>query len=266
MTLLEEADEKVVIVSPYCKIEKWFKLKRRLTELRERNISLEFYVRSGEIETINQIRQIGIQPIEIPNLHCKLYMNENNGVVSSMNLLLSSEINSLEIGYLTETESEYNDLFNFYKRYILKHKASLSFVENSDINFQEYLHESISGFSDRRISIFYDQGSIRINTGRNNYQSFIYNQRGNFLRINGILSQKELEFANYNIILLRKNINLKVDLQKGQNGYYDLVWGTSPNKLKSQSLNKICKEEKIEIANSIINFVQEIEELKKNCH
>ena len=35
-----------------------------------------------------------------------------------MNLLPSPEINSLEIGYATETWTEYNDLLSFYHRYI----------------------------------------------------------------------------------------------------------------------------------------------------
>ncbi len=35
-----------------------------------------------------------------------------------MNLLLSSEINSLGIGYATETWTEYNDLLRFYRKIV----------------------------------------------------------------------------------------------------------------------------------------------------
>ena len=52
LTLFEEADEKVIIVSPYCKIGKWYKLLAKLKSLIERNIEIEFYVREGEFETI----------------------------------------------------------------------------------------------------------------------------------------------------------------------------------------------------------------------
>ena len=73
LTLLEESDEWVILVSPYMKI---------------------------------------------PHLHSKLYMNEKSGIVTSMNCLLSSEINSLEIGYSTETPQEYKELLHYYQRYI----------------------------------------------------------------------------------------------------------------------------------------------------
>ena len=33
MNLLDEANDKVIIVSPYCKFEKWFKLKNKIKDL-----------------------------------------------------------------------------------------------------------------------------------------------------------------------------------------------------------------------------------------
>lgn len=30
MTLIEEADEKVILVSPYCKVKKWYKLLNKI--------------------------------------------------------------------------------------------------------------------------------------------------------------------------------------------------------------------------------------------
>ena len=120
LTLFEEADNKVIIVSPYCKISKWYKLLAKLKSLIERNIEVEFYVREGEYETIQEIEQVGIKPICIKNLHCKIYMNEKEAIISSMNLLLSSEMNSLDIAYKTTTKEEYNELIDFYNRYIKK--------------------------------------------------------------------------------------------------------------------------------------------------
>jgi len=46
-------------------------------------------------------------------LHCKFYLNEAYGIVTSMNLLISSDVNALEIGYVTETAQEYADLVQF---------------------------------------------------------------------------------------------------------------------------------------------------------
>jgi hypothetical protein len=126
MTLLEEADEKVILVSPYCKFSKWYKLLRKFEELQERRIPVEFYVREGEHASIAEVEAVGFDPIVIPGLHSKIYLNEKFGIVSSMNLLLSSDTNSLEIGYKTETKEEFEELQNFYNRYIKRDTPKVS--------------------------------------------------------------------------------------------------------------------------------------------
>ena len=72
LTLLDESDERVIIVSPYMKISKWYKFINKVDSLKSR---------------------------KIPHLHNKPYLNERYGIVTYMKLLLRSAINSLEIGY-----------------------------------------------------------------------------------------------------------------------------------------------------------------------
>jgi len=105
MNLFDEAQEKVVIVSPYCKFDKWYKLVKKIDSLKHRNVTIEVYIREGEKEANEQVLQVGLQPIPIANLHAKLYFNEKRAIITSMNLLLSSEINSIDVGYITETTS-----------------------------------------------------------------------------------------------------------------------------------------------------------------
>ncbi len=128
MNLLDEANEKVIIVSPYCKFDKWYKLINKIKDLKSRGIEIEFYIRDNEPKSYEQVTAIGIKPICIPNLHSKLYLNEKYCIVTSMNLLLSSEINSLEIGYKTKSEQEYNELTDFYSTYLNKS------IKNSNID------------------------------------------------------------------------------------------------------------------------------------
>jgi hypothetical protein len=120
LTMLDESDEMVILVSPYMKISKWYKFVNKVNELKTRGILTEIYVRDDpdNTATYRDLDQLELQYTKIPHLHCKLYLNEKYGIVTSMNLLLSSEINSLEIGYVTETWTEYNDLLGFYHRYI----------------------------------------------------------------------------------------------------------------------------------------------------
>lgn len=96
MTLIEEADKKVVLVSPYFRVRRWYKFLKRLESAKQRNIAVEIYVREGEVESIEEVQEIGFHPITVPYLHTKLYINEKQVIVSSMNLLLSSDTSSLE--------------------------------------------------------------------------------------------------------------------------------------------------------------------------
>ena len=83
LNLIDEANEKVIIVSPYCKFDKWYRLVNKIKDLKNRNVTLEFYVRDGDRDTYEQVKNIGVEPTCILNLHCKLYLNEKYGIVTS---------------------------------------------------------------------------------------------------------------------------------------------------------------------------------------
>jgi hypothetical protein len=103
MTLIEEADSKMIFISPYYDITKWVKLNNALKVLQHKKIDVEFYVRKGDNKSISEIRAINYEPICIPRLHTKLYLNESIAIVSSMNLHASSDEHSLDIALKTES-------------------------------------------------------------------------------------------------------------------------------------------------------------------
>lgn len=105
LTLPDESDERVILVSPYMKISKWFKMQNKIKEMICRGIQTEIYIRDDPDKTATylDLEKMGLQYKMISHLHSKFYLNERTGIVTSMNLLLSSEINSLEIAYETET-------------------------------------------------------------------------------------------------------------------------------------------------------------------
>lgn len=264
LTLFEEADEKVIIVSPYCKIGKWYKLLAKLKSLIERNVEIEFYVREGEFETIQEIEQVGIKPICIKNLHSKIYMNEKEAIVSSMNLHLSSEMNSLDIAYKTTTLEEYNELLDYYNRYIKQ-------IEKENINFDKnYLFETLSNKFER-IRIYENENELAFKTNNNNYSCFIWNtgkKNRNKLRISGILSGKEFESSKYLKNEIQKRTNLEIEFIEGGNlnGYgYNSVWATSFDFLETQNMNYIMPKELNKITEDIVNFITEIQKIK-NSH
>lgn len=261
LTLFEEADEKVIIVSPYCKIGKWYKLLAKLKSLIERNIEIEFYVREGEFETIQEIEQVGIEPICIKNLHSKIYMNEKEAIVSSMNLLLSSEMNSLDIAYKTTSKEEYDELLDYYNRYIKQTEK-----KNSDFD-KNYLFETLSNEFDR-IRIYENENELVFKTRNNNYNCFIWNtgkRNENKLRISGILSGKEFDNSKKMKAEIEKRTNLEIEFREGGNGFYDTVWATSKSFIETQNMNYIIQKEVNKITENIVNFITEIQDIK-NSH
>lgn len=266
MTLIEESDEHVVIVSPYVKISKWYKLLKKFDSLKARNIPIEFIIRDDKTNytSFQELDKLGIKYTAIQDLHCKLYLNEKYAIVSSMNLLLSSEINSLELAYQTETEKELDELREFCERYL---NIDFSKTLNSSVEFtgdwRDYVCTQVSESIGRNIRAHQDNGNFNVNTGTNNYSAFIWNSKQNLLRISGILSGKEYEILNKN----RQNIpeikGMKIELQNGANGYYDAIWGTLEMPLKTPNLDYVHENEMSVIAEKVTAFILGIDGFKK---
>jgi len=270
LNLVDEANEKMVLVSPYCKFDKWYRLVNKLKDLKSRNILVEFYVRDGENESKEQIENIGFKALCIPNLHCKVYFNEKSAIITSMNLLLSSEINTLEIGYKTETIDEYNEVIEFYTTYLKKINTKNNFEEEKTIVTKfDWLSHLETIFSEKNIrnKIYFDEeNKLSIKTKSNTYNVFIANIKNtNVLRISGILSGKEFDYIN----AIKAKISLKnieLELINGGTKYYDTIFGTFTEILKSYEIHNLDISESKMIVYPIIDFISKVEEIKKFCY
>ncbi|MBE0538785.1 MAG: hypothetical protein IH620_03660 [Ignavibacterium sp.] len=262
LNLFDESDEKVVIVSPYVKIDKWHKLKKKLTSLKSKNIEVEFYIRDDKFntESYEQVRNIGFDPIGIPDLHTKLYMNEKTAIVTSMNLLYSSEINSLDIGYKTQTTNEYDELLDYYNRYLKRNPTTINYGSSFDWRDQLYdlLAKNIG-----ELAINGQNNNLHIQTRRNNYDCFIASEYGkNNLRISGILTNDEYYRLRPQLHQINSRLGLKLELIAGNGRHYDSIWCTLASGLKSFTIDDILKPEQDIAVNSIIKFVTEVERIK----
>lgn len=136
MNLMDEADQIMIIVSPYNDFRKWEKMRNKLLDLKKRNVKVEYYTRSPNNEydesRIEEIKALQFTPILLDRLHCKLYLNEKSGIVSSLNLVYGSDAASLDIGHQTETDGEYLDLIQFVDRHI--RKRSLKAIDTFQFN------------------------------------------------------------------------------------------------------------------------------------
>jgi phosphatidylserine/phosphatidylglycerophosphate/cardiolipin synthase-like enzyme len=261
MTLIEEADKKIVLISPYFRVSKWYKLLNRLEAIKQRNLEIEIYIRQGEFESIEEVLEAGFQPIEIPNLHTKLYLSEKSAIVSSMNLLLSSDTNSLDIALKTENQKEYDDLHGYYARYIRNAVVKPSSLNsNGFYNWREDLDSRLFQTLRREAFINELEGKLQIQSS-NKYEAFIANGKTNDLRIFGILSGKEFDFANSNRQVFQAS-QMQLELIRGKQGYYDTIWGTVPG-FKSRYINELKKDEEKVIVDSIVAFINGVEQLKR---
>lgn len=269
LTLFDESDERIILVSPYMKISKWHKLTKKINELISRGIVIAIYVRDDPENkaTFHDLEQLGLEYKKIPHLHCKLYMNERDGIITSMNLLLSSEINSLEIGYATETWAEYNDLFRYFNRYIHTgepvHSETIAGHPVADPGeFMQFIREELKRNSKNAWSRL--AGNVlHISTGRNNYTITI---NDGFLRINAYL---RLSYGkntkNIQHSLIAKKISdlttMNVDLQPGLKS--DVLHLSAQAKLTLESIciNGILQSEAAYLTESIREFIDTTDNL-----
>jgi hypothetical protein len=265
LSLLEESKEHVLIVSPYVNISKWYKLTKKLHSIRERGVHLEFIIRDDEtnIKSFEELERLNIRFRAIPNLHCKLYLNERTAIFTSMNLLLSSEINSLELGYETETNDEYNELLNFANNYLNVDFSNNSYAHNKSL--LDLLSDELSSKTEREIRIQDEDGAYKINTRTNNYDCFIWSTgKSNKLRISGVLSGREFEALSESDPITVSG--LTIEYQSGEGKYYDMAWATGTHDLRSHNLNHVEEAEVELLLGNITEFITAIDEFKRTPH
>ena len=110
-SLIHNAKEFVVIVSPYNDLGGWDRLKDIINEAAKK-LKVSYYVRKGE--GINGIEGIEATIYEVPLLHAKMFFSEKEAIISSGNLTNRSDINL----FCRLEGDEYKQITDFFKRYI----------------------------------------------------------------------------------------------------------------------------------------------------
>ena len=118
--IIEEAKRELILISPFIKpddeTKDLLKDKRRATEI---------HVIYGKKELNPKERSfldsLGIKPSFRKNLHAKCYLNENEALLTSMNLYQFSQEHNDEMGILVSNEDDvqlYKDIYRQAKRWI----------------------------------------------------------------------------------------------------------------------------------------------------
>lgn len=264
LNIIDEAKDKLIIVSPYNKLNKWPKLQSTLHRALNRGVNIEFVVRAPEKfeheEDLKALEDFGINPLLVPKLHCKFYMNDSTAVVTSMNLLKSSDDYALEIGYETETKDEYQDLLNFYNKFILPIQIKPEF----DINrFVEVVHEDLNrvvSYPGRKS--YFNDDHIRFNQ----HSGYTFNlQFGNLTAITWI-KKTLLTYIDKNRHKLNSLQNWRFDFDAesaGNNGgYFKAIYKQAHS---SGSLDQIEIEQAKNYHEDIVHLIYAMDELLKSA-
>ncbi|MGB0432514.1 MAG: hypothetical protein ACPGLV_18705 [Bacteroidia bacterium] len=271
MTMIDETDEFLYLVSPYIKIAKWYKLINKFNRLKERNIPFKFFVRDDNrnSESKAELKNLKYDFTALQNLHTKLYINENYAIVTSMNLLLSSEINSIEIGYRTENDSEYQELKEYCKRYLnIDFESHIKTLNNRFTAFDEdeelghYILDIFATEIGETTKLSFNSENINIKTRRNNYYvSFEKNE----LSVDAILAQGEVDFLKQNHDYLKFKDDLAFKLIDNARSYsYIQVWQRKD--YDTSDIYRIPENSKYEIADVIAAIVCLIDNFKQEYY
>ncbi|WP_417882630.1 hypothetical protein [Xanthomarina gelatinilytica] len=263
LNLINEAEKYIVLVSPYVNFNNWDRIKVDITNALKRGVRIEFYARldNENFKSWEQIESLGIKPKLIKNLHAKLYFNEKSGIVTSMNLLTSSNLNAIEFGSIYHTEEELSELKSFVKRY-LEPNFTISNPNEEDIylakeKFTVILSNFLSNKFNRTVNTRWRNGTIELNV--NNQYYFDIDKRNNKINLAGIISG--LEFENFN--------NFKENYK--YNGFQifanpNSIYISSDFKVSNSNLNFISVSEKKRLIEVIAKFIEDLSEYKKECY
>jgi len=120
--LINSANEKLILISPYLKISE--RLKQSITDKDLMKIDIRIIYGKTEIELSenNWLKSLkSIRTSYCQNLHAKCYLNEKEAIITSMNLYEFSQVNNNEMGiYVTKDEdsSLYGDIYNEVMRLV----------------------------------------------------------------------------------------------------------------------------------------------------
>ncbi|MDV4042952.1 hypothetical protein CMT37_08945 [Elizabethkingia anophelis] len=65
MTLIDEAEKELIIVTPYVNIAEWEKMKKCLKTAVSKKVNISFYCRENADQDLAPLRKLGIEPILI---------------------------------------------------------------------------------------------------------------------------------------------------------------------------------------------------------
>lgn len=110
--LIKGTKDRLILISPYLQFTDRIKEHLSNLNIQKRDIRIVYRENKLQLEENNWLEsQIGIRTSLCKNLHAKCYINENEAIITSMNLYEFSQQNNNEMGiYITKAQD--TDLYN----------------------------------------------------------------------------------------------------------------------------------------------------------
>jgi len=110
--LIKGTKDRLILISPYLQFTDRIKEHLSNLNIQKRDIRIVYRENKLQLEENNWLEsQIGIRTSLCKNLHAKCYINENEAIITSMNLYEFSQQNNNEMGIYISKEQD-TDLYN----------------------------------------------------------------------------------------------------------------------------------------------------------
>lgn len=264
LNLINRAEKFLFLVSPYVDFKNWEAIKKEIVNAQKRGVEITFYVRSepDNYKSWEQVEQLGMNPQLVKNLHAKLYYNEKTGIVTSMNLLVSSNLNAIEFGAIYDTEEELNILKSFEGRF-LKPNAEEKKPNEEDIyltkeKITNVLCNVLSKELNRSIYCKWQQQCYTLNA--NNQFYFGIDRVKNIFWVQAVIS--DWERINSGVFVQNTSLRNVVNFEVEENSIVAIL-NTS---LSSSFIDNLRLNEKRKVLDTTIGFVLEWLKFKQYCY
>ncbi|QNE42072.1 hypothetical protein F1C16_20815 (plasmid) [Hymenobacter sp. NBH84] len=267
LEVIHSAQQYLILVSPYVKLTQWQQLAAALTAAKGRGVRIDFFVRNDpdNAGSWEQVEALGLKARLVSNLHAKFYFSETSGVISSMNLLASSNSNSIEIGCKLETQTELDELKSFVKRFVVPHEMSERPTE-ADLyltkeRFSVALEHYIADQTRRDARVTFQKDEFEIRAVSNTF--FLYVDKAtNRLFLSAIVSEAEAGAFEARRSTFFTSPSFRYDLDRGDRGHYSMVEGAYQPRLSTAYLDNLRLPEKKQLLAEVMTFIKSVRAFK----
>ncbi|QRK09516.1 phospholipase D family protein [Archangium violaceum] len=133
VSLIKNARKQVLLVSPYVTLGKEDRIGQAIRAALNNKVSVTLIFRLDDdlqsfartySEYLQELTARGLQIRVLPKLHAKLYWSESEVIISSLNLLSSSFLSSIEVGLWSKDPADVAQVRQFIKQEIEPHILS----------------------------------------------------------------------------------------------------------------------------------------------